>query len=33
LIREAFPDYQEEILWLLGEGDIGRPHSAPVESA
>jgi len=21
LIREAFPDYREEIIWLVGEGD------------
>jgi len=21
MIREAFPDYREEIVWLLGEGD------------
>ena len=21
MIREAFPDYREEILWLVGEGD------------
>ncbi len=21
-IRDAFPDYREEILWLIGEGDV-----------
>ena len=21
MVREAFPDYQEEIIWLVGEGD------------
>ena len=22
VLRNAFPDYREEILWLLGEGDV-----------